>query len=57
MFHHLQETVGALWNIGGLYDPGWGMLTPETAFVFLDNHDNQRGHGGGSETLTFKEPA
>ena len=44
-FHHLQETVGALWNIGGLYDPGWGMLTPETAFVFLDNHDNQRGHG------------
>ena len=51
-----RETVDALWNTGGLYDPWWGMLTPDTAFVFVDNHDNQRGHGSGSETLTFKAP-
>lgn len=53
---HAQETVGALWNIGGLWDPGWGMLSPEEAFVFVDNHDNQRGHGSGSGVVTFGDP-
>ncbi len=57
MIHaHLQETVNALWAIDGLYDEGWGMLPPESAFVFVDNHDNQRGHGSGSGALTFKDP-
>ena len=25
------------------------------ALVFIDNHDNQRGHGGGGSLLTFRE--
>ncbi len=25
------------------------------ALVFIDNHDNQRGHGGGGNLLTFRE--
>lgn len=25
------------------------------ALVFIDNHDNQRGHGGGGDLLTFRE--
>ncbi len=33
---------------------GWGMLASDKALVFIDNHDNQRGHGaGGASVLTF----
>lgn len=35
----------------------WDFLPSEQAFVFVDNHDNQRGHGaGGNDILTHKEP-
>ncbi|KAK4876349.1 hypothetical protein RN001_012771 [Aquatica leii] len=35
----------------------WGFLPSDDALVFIDNHDNQRGHGaGGSNVLTFKTP-
>jgi alpha-amylase len=31
------------------------MLKSQKALVFIDNHDNQRGHGGGgSDILTFR---
>ncbi|KAK8405762.1 hypothetical protein O3P69_001926 [Scylla paramamosain] len=43
-------------QLGGVYDPGWGMADPDKAFVFVDNHDNQRGHGGAGDTLTHKFP-
>lgn len=34
---------------------GWGFLPSDTALVFVDNHDNQRGHGaGGDNVLTYK---
>ena len=42
--------------LGGVYDQGWGMADPEHAMVFIDNHDNQRGHGGGGNLLTHKDP-
>ncbi|XP_071983091.1 pancreatic alpha-amylase-like [Engystomops pustulosus] len=33
---------------------GWGFLPSDRALVFVDNHDNQRGHGaGGASILTF----
>lgn len=33
---------------------GWGFMPSDRALVFVDNHDNQRGHGaGGSSILTF----
>ncbi|XP_008853394.1 pancreatic alpha-amylase-like [Nannospalax galili] len=33
---------------------GWGMMPTDRALVFVDNHDNQRGHGaGGASILTF----
>ena len=32
------------------------MCEPENAFTFVDNHDNQRGHGGGDASITFKDP-
>ncbi|XP_019541465.2 alpha-amylase B-like [Aedes albopictus] len=34
---------------------GWGFLPSHLALVFVDNHDNQRGHGaGGDNILTHK---
>jgi hypothetical protein len=35
-----------------LYVPDWGMGLPDRAFVFVDNHDNQRGHGGAGVPTT-----
>ncbi|CAJ0932299.1 unnamed protein product [Ranitomeya imitator] len=33
---------------------GWGFMPNNRALVFVDNHDNQRGHGaGGASILTF----
>ncbi|CAL8087156.1 unnamed protein product [Orchesella dallaii] len=33
----------------------WGMYPDNYAVVFIDNHDNQRGHGGGGDyILTFR---
>ncbi|NP_001003729.1 AmyAc_bac_euk_AmyA and Aamy_C domain-containing protein precursor [Danio rerio] len=33
---------------------GWGFMPSDKALVFVDNHDNQRGHGaGGASVLTF----
>lgn len=33
----------------------WGFLPSNEALVFVDNHDNQRGHGaGGEDILTYK---
>lgn len=35
---------------------GWGFLNGFDSFVFIDNHDNQRGHGAGGENiLTYKQ--
>ncbi|MDJ0797844.1 MAG: alpha-amylase family protein [Calothrix sp. MO_167.B12] len=31
------------------------MMPSNKAIVFLDNHDNQRGHGTGGQVLTFKD--
>lgn len=34
----------------------WGMLDDGDALVFVDNHDNQRGSGGGgANILTYKQ--
>lgn len=33
---------------------GWGFMPNGDALVFVDNHDNQRGHGaGGASIVTF----
>ncbi|XP_032776971.2 alpha-amylase [Daphnia magna] len=43
-------------QLGGLVDYGWGMARDDRAFVFVDNHDNQRGHGGAGDVITHKTP-
>ena len=32
------------------------MMGPFSALTFINNHDNQRGHGGGGHVITFKQP-
>jgi alpha-amylase len=33
----------------------WGLAPSESAIVFIDNHDKQRGHGGGGNYLTHQD--
>ncbi|XP_041458714.1 alpha-amylase-like [Lytechinus variegatus] len=53
----VSETFkGSRW-LGGLEDFGKYnsvKLNNADGVVFVDNHDNQRGHGGGGSVLTFK---
>jgi alpha-amylase len=38
------------------FGTAWGFLASSSAMVFVDNHDNQRGHGaGGANVLTYKD--
>lgn len=47
------DKVHWLWNWG----PDWAFLNnSEDALVFVDNHDNQRGHGSFTNILTYKQP-
>ncbi|KAH9519303.1 Alpha-amylase A type-1/2 [Bulinus truncatus] len=48
-----EGASGDLGRLGAVYDPGWGMAPPDQAFVFVDNHDTQR----GNEALTYKNGA
>ena len=37
------------------FGEAWGFLPDDDALVFIDNHDNQRGHGaGGADILNYK---
>ncbi|GLH05681.1 Alpha-amylase [Gryllus bimaculatus] len=36
------------------WGPEWGLLDGASALAFIDNHDNQRGSGGGGDVLTYK---
>ncbi|XP_059224390.1 alpha-amylase A-like [Stomoxys calcitrans] len=34
----------------------WGFMPSDRSLIFVDNHDNQRGHGaGGADILTYKQ--
>jgi len=38
------------------FGEGWGFMASSSAVVFVDNHDNQRGHGpGGANIITFQD--
>ena len=37
------------------FGEGWGFMPSSSAVVFVDNHDNQRGHGGGGSVITFED--
>jgi alpha-amylase len=35
------------------FGTGWAFLSGNDVITFVDNHDNQRGHGGGGAILNF----
>ena len=45
------QTIADLQSLG----ESWGLMPSKKAIVFIDNHDKQRGHGGGGTYLTYKE--
>jgi hypothetical protein len=49
-------SVFILRNFFNCLGSAWGMLDDGDALVFVDNHDNQRGSGGGgANILTYKK--
>lgn len=55
---YLAEAFRGKWPLKNLktFGSSWGnMVSPFDAVVFIDNHDNQRGHGGGGSVLTHSE--
>ena len=55
----LSEVVMKKWGQKMAYlknfGTGWGFIPSDDSIVFVDNHDNQRGHGGGGTILTHFE--
>lgn len=50
---HGRNQLRWLHNFG----TAWGFMASTSALTFVDNHDNQRGHGaGGDDVLTYKNP-
>jgi alpha-amylase len=37
------------------FGTGWGFIPGDDSLAFVDNHDNQRGHGAGGAVLTYKQ--
>ena len=52
--------IGNVFRQGNLawlsnFGEAWGLMPSYLAVVFVDNHDNQRGHGGGGNVITFED--
>ncbi|XP_077511151.1 pancreatic alpha-amylase-like [Amblyomma americanum] len=53
----LRKRPGMLLKHLTNFGESWGFLPGGDAVAFIDNHDNQRGHGaGGADIVTFFEP-
>jgi alpha-amylase len=55
-----SSEIGRVFKIGNLawlsnFGAAWGFMASPNAVVFTDNHDNQRGHGGGGNVVTHKD--
>lgn len=51
-----RKSGGELLKYLRQFGEAWGLLPSNDALVFIDNHDNQRGHGAAGDVLTFFEP-
>ncbi|ESP93971.1 alpha-amylase [Pseudoalteromonas luteoviolacea] len=45
---------GRLASLKG-FEKDWDLMPSDKAIVFTDNHDNQRGHGGAGDIVTFQD--
>jgi alpha-amylase len=53
-------SLGRVFHSGRLaelehFGEGWGFMPSDRAIVFVNNHDNQRGHGGAGGVVTYKD--
>lgn len=48
----IKEGIDDFGRLLGVVDYGWGMEESDHAFVFVDNHDNER----GNDAITFTQP-
>jgi alpha-amylase len=55
IFYAAQGEKLAWLNGANAFGEGWGHMTSDKAVIFVDNHDNQRGHGGGGHIITHKD--
>lgn len=53
---HNKFIVDKLANLR-TFGESWGLLPSNRAIVFTDNHDKQRGHGGGGSYVTYHNGA
>lgn len=56
----VSSEIGRVFKTGNLswlanFGTAWGFMPSDNAIVFTDNHDNQRGHGGGGNVVTHKD--
>lgn len=56
----VSSEIGRVFKTGNLawlanFGTAWGFMPSDSAIVFTDNHDNQRGHGGGGNVVTHKD--
>ncbi|CAM9397389.1 unnamed protein product, partial [Pylaiella littoralis] len=59
-FKYSVVEIGNVFRNGSLawlsnFGEAWGFMPSYKAVVFVDNHDNQRGHGGGGNVITFED--
>jgi alpha-amylase len=55
-FRYCAKIAAGVKNFGelsNLVDFSWNMSPSDRAFVFVDNHDNQRGHGGAGTSISI----
>lgn len=50
VYKRYNQRMAYLKNFG----EGWGFIPGSDSIAFLDNHDNQRGHGGGGDIVSHK---
>jgi alpha-amylase len=52
---NIANNIKDLHNLAN-FGPAWGMMPEKYCLAFINNHDNQRGHGGGGSLITFENP-
>ena len=51
----IKQAIDSLKEVFHIKDGAPGMLPSKDALIFVDNHDNQRGHGSADNPLTFRK--
>ena len=53
--YKIGESINSLYSLE-TFGEAWGVMPSKYSLIFLCNHDNERGHGGGDGLITFRDP-